>query len=239
MGGNIAWTIRREDGDEYRMSRWTNIFPDVITDEFLSGDSDAFDEALAQWFELKKDWATNGPTGPFKHSMTPAYAPYPYGLRPDEYGIILVDFVTKTLISCNHYTSFDHIFVSSSWWSPRIFGYAERIKKHEQLYALGRITSVRRWDSQARALLQEPLPEAKSFRELVELTGRGDDGWVQLNIDPPPGWTFTDITSDTIEGRQATLATILALGFQLSEDEKQDWQKWIDRLNPDIEEDEE
>lgn len=226
MGGNIAWTVRRADGSELRMSRWTNIFPDIVSDEFLAGDDAAFDDAMKVWFEMKKDWVTNGPNGPYEHNMTPVYAPYPYGFRPDEYGFICVDFINNTVISCNHYTSFDHIFVSSTWWT-RDRGYADRIQRYEKWFAEGRFTSFWLWYNNTNTYSKEPLPPAESFRQLVEIVGQHDNTFAQIDVKPPEGWTFKDISSETTAGRQQAYDEILALGFQLDDNEKTDWEHWI------------
>lgn len=115
MGGNVAWTIRQADGTEYRMDRWTNIFPDVtMNDAFLGGEPEAFAAAIESWLSMKDDWERNRATGKFENNMTKVYAPYPFGLRPSEYGFIVTDFVTKTMISCQHYTTLGRFFLYPS-----------------------------------------------------------------------------------------------------------------------------
>lgn len=118
MGGNVAWTLRLADGTEHRMDRWTNIFPEItMNDAFLAGEQAAIDEALESWLGMKADWEANRETGKFRHNMTEVYAPYPFGLRPSEYGFIVTDFVTKTIISCQHYTNMTRLFIHD-WMLP-------------------------------------------------------------------------------------------------------------------------
>lgn len=118
MGGNVAWTLRLADGTEHRMNRWTNIFPETTMDDaFLAGEQAAIDEALKSWLEMKADWEANRDTGKFQHRMTEVYAPYPFGLKPFEYGFIVTDFVTKTIVSCQHYTNPTRLYVEY-WMNP-------------------------------------------------------------------------------------------------------------------------
>ena len=45
MGGTIAVTIRRADGREHRMARWTNPFSHILMDpKFIEGPDTFWDE---------------------------------------------------------------------------------------------------------------------------------------------------------------------------------------------------
>ena len=115
MGGNLAWTLRLEDGTEYRMDRWTNPMPElIVTPAFLEGEPAALEEALSDWMAMKTDWDGNGATGDFAFPMTSAYAPYPFGLKPSEYGIVVTDFVSQTILSLQGYTDLGGINPASS-----------------------------------------------------------------------------------------------------------------------------
>lgn len=110
MGGNLAWTLRLEDGTEYRMDRWTNAMPELITNAaFLRGEPAAIEAALDSWLAMKADWEANKDNGTFKLPMTEVYAPYPYGMQPSEYGLVVTDFVTKTILSLQGYTNLGQI----------------------------------------------------------------------------------------------------------------------------------
>lgn len=111
MGGNLAWTIRLKDGTQHRMDRWTNAMPNLIVNPaFLHGAPEAIDAALQSWFAMKTDWEEHGPDGPFVHPMTPVYAPYPFGLQPSEYGLVVTDFQTNTILSLQGYSNFGTLF---------------------------------------------------------------------------------------------------------------------------------
>lgn len=108
MGGNLAWTLRLSNGTEYRMDRWTNALSELITDPlFFNEDEKHIQTCLESWLAMKEDWEANKDTGKFEHNMTKVYAPYPYGLKPSEYGIIITDFANGVFLSNQGYTSFD------------------------------------------------------------------------------------------------------------------------------------
>ncbi|MCE6957741.1 hypothetical protein LAZ40_01530 [Cereibacter sphaeroides] len=122
MGGAIAWTIRHADGSEERMQQRTNSLKRLaMNNAFLAGEPAAVQEATAHWHAWKADWEANRGTGEFTHANTPDYAPYPFGLRPSEYGLVVTDFRTKTILSCQDYTRLDRDHLSRTMrpdWHP-------------------------------------------------------------------------------------------------------------------------
>lgn len=112
MGGNIAWTLRLHDGTEYRMDRWTNSLPYHIGHPaFFDGDSDHIADGLASWLQMKSDWEAHKDDENYNLPMTRAYAPYPYGLHPSQYGLVVTDFMTNTILSMQGYSDLDRIFL--------------------------------------------------------------------------------------------------------------------------------
>lgn len=113
MGGSIAVAIRESDGTEHRMTRWTNSLPwGICNNKMLSEDRGAIDQYLDQWLSMKSDWDLNNATGKFKFPMTECYLPGP-GLVPVEYGLVVLDFKTNTILSHQGYTSLDKMLASS------------------------------------------------------------------------------------------------------------------------------
>ena len=231
MGGSIAWTVREANGVEHRMKRWTNIMPGTITDDFLAGDPALFAEAMESYLGMKADWERNGPDGPFEHNMTDAYAPYPYGLTPAEYGFIVTDFQTKTLISCNHYTSFDHIWVMRSMFHADLDGenqYEDRIARYNRMFEEGRILTLWSFDRTNRQMNKLVPPVSTSFKHLVEQSCElVDDHMVTFDVQPPQGWTFLHFNSDRTDTRQQAFQAVEALGFTISDEERAGWDEWI------------
>ncbi|KAF2495538.1 hypothetical protein BU16DRAFT_527339 [Lophium mytilinum] len=106
-GGAIAWALRLSTGQEYRMTRWTNIFPLITTnDAFLAEKPEAVHASIEEWLELKEDHERNEESGSHKFPMSGFYAPFNNKLCPNEYGFIFTDFVTKRIIACTNYCSF-------------------------------------------------------------------------------------------------------------------------------------
>jgi len=159
MGGNLAWTIRLEDGTEYRMDRWTNSMPGLILNpDFLSGQQAGIDNALQPWLEMKSDWEKNQHTEKFDLHMTPSYAPYPYGLAPSEYGLVITDFVSKTILSLQEYTDLGSLNAMRQWHGP---GSDEVFPgKAAQLDALHRVGRISCYEMiSRRKTLAEPMQE--------------------------------------------------------------------------------
>jgi hypothetical protein len=108
MGGALALTIRLEDGTQYRMNQWTNSMPGILhASDFLDGTPQGIDGAVSHWLEMKADWEAHRGDKAYEHPMTPAYGPYPYGLKPSEYGLVVVDFVSKTILSLQGYSNLE------------------------------------------------------------------------------------------------------------------------------------
>ncbi|KAF2807733.1 uncharacterized protein BDZ99DRAFT_464645 [Mytilinidion resinicola] len=106
-GGAVAWALRLSNGQEYCMTRWTNVFPLITTnDAFLAEEPEAVQESLKDWLNMKEDWEHNQETGDYEFAMTGFYEPFDNKLCPNEYGFIFTDFMTKHIIACTSYCSF-------------------------------------------------------------------------------------------------------------------------------------
>lgn len=156
MGGNLAWTLRCEDGTEYRMDRWTNSMPALILNPgFLAGEDVAIEAALGSWIAMQEDWEENREIGTFRHTMTASYAPYPYGLKPSEYGLVVTDFVTKTILSLQNYTDLGRIYAMRQCHGPDSSeiapGKAEQIATHAREGSVKHYEFILRNDAAARA----------------------------------------------------------------------------------------
>lgn len=139
MGGNIAWTLRRPDGVQYRMGRWTNTMPSLITTPaFLDAEPAALQAAIADWEEMRADWEAHGPNGPFALAMTPTYAPYPHGAIPSGYGMVVTDFATHTILSLQGYTDLGAIMPMRQIYGPRQAP-SPTIARFDALAAAGRL----------------------------------------------------------------------------------------------------
>lgn len=109
MGGTVAVTLRKPDGIEYRMDRWTNSMPwGICNAKMLQSDEQHIADYLHQWIEMRDDYEANKDTGNFEHNMTDCYFPSD-GLAPCGYGLVVVDHVNKVILDMQDYTTFDYI----------------------------------------------------------------------------------------------------------------------------------
>jgi hypothetical protein len=106
MGGNVGVIVKKEDGQQIGMSRWTNVMPYHFRNInlYLGKTSEWYKEFSSEWLEMKEDYEDNKDTGQFKQNMTSVYFPHDT-LSPDEYGIIAVDLKNKKIYSSQDYCS--------------------------------------------------------------------------------------------------------------------------------------
>ena len=121
MGGSIAITFRDEDGNVEKMCRWTNTMPYYLVNHRLyAKDTKFIKEFMKQWFDMKKDWDDNeGKKNPkYKYPMTNYYAPKECRvLAPIEYGLVVIDFMTNTILENQGYCSLTEIHVPNNEWN--------------------------------------------------------------------------------------------------------------------------
>lgn len=130
MGGIIALTVRWAPGDEYRGSCWTNILPEGLWDTPFYIDLDTSKRHTKTWVQsvvenrrlkpgLEEMWGG--------HNM----------LAPLGYGLVVVDYVTSTLIAANGYSHPDHMM---RWKHD-----ADKIAKWDALSAAGLLVQPGPW----------------------------------------------------------------------------------------------
>ncbi len=189
MGGNLAWTLRTQAGTEYRMDRWTNGIPALIhADGFLSGQPAAIEQALEEWLVMKDDWQRNRANETFEHQMTAVYAPYPFGLKPSEYGLIVTDFATKTILSLQGYTNLSRLNATRLCHGPMADEFAPaRSDQIRHAAAAGRIKTYEIMIKGADA-----SQEMKASGAEIEASPYGDDVFFARF----PGSTRYDILSE-------------------------------------------
>lgn len=256
MGGNVALTIRK-DGQEFRMTRWTNILPSLLHDiRFLNGEPDTLKEVLSTWEDMKDDWERNGPNGPFDHVMTPTYSPYPYGLKPSGYGAVVVDFDTNHILNLQGYCDVGNIDYLRMGYGPRA---AEMNPDKEDTVndaaAAGRIKRYTVWVKNEDALEHllsiegatfGPCPQygypcvtwpgntdkAALLALLDDVTEPGAARYVERAFTRPQ--VVFDMSpfnlftySENGQGYQKMRDKIIKLGFALSQDELDGWEERI------------
>ena len=98
MGGGIAVTARRANGEILRMCRWTNPLPFFFQNmRFVGGDESHLDEYLEQWH----DFMRQAPEGDEMDREMVAHDK----LAPYWYGLVVIDYQTKKVLSLQGYSA--------------------------------------------------------------------------------------------------------------------------------------
>lgn len=132
MGGIVGLTIRFSPEHEYRGSCWTNVLPDGLWAADFYIDADTSKRHAQTWLDQLLAHRRANPTieelwgG---HNM----------LAPVEYGIVLVDYVTSTLLSAQGYSAPDWLIRFESE------GFEERRDKWDALQRAGLLTEPGPW----------------------------------------------------------------------------------------------
>lgn len=123
MGGSVKVIVRKEDGTINAMTRWTNSLSWLIhrSDSFISTENDAFNRYMQSFNDMKADYDKNKHNGKFELNMTDVY--FHDGcdsLAPVDYGILVMDYKTKTLIS------------SQGYIGPKAYMFTQKIIKEDK-----------------------------------------------------------------------------------------------------------
>lgn len=167
MGGNVGIIVKKEDGEQIGMSRWTNVMPAYFKDVnlYLGNTAQWYDSFTGEWEKMKADYEKNKDTGNFEHNMTPVYFPV-NTLSPDEYGIIAVDFKNKKIYSSQDYCNMGSLAFYHMWNNN---GYNEENEELiSQYYQHGLIKEVRYY-----------VPATKSF-DTIDISHLSVDDIIQL-----------------------------------------------------------
>lgn len=107
MGGLVKVIIRKEDGQIISMNRWTSGLCNVLHDpEIYLSNTNALELYLKPYFDAVADYEKHKEDKNFEINMTSSCIFDGHdNLAPVDYGIVVLDFMTKTLISCNGYSN--------------------------------------------------------------------------------------------------------------------------------------
>lgn len=111
MGGVVKVIIRKEDGTVQSMTRWTNNLSWLThtPDCFIGTDNDSFRRYMKTHDDMQADYEAHKHDGKFKFVTTVSYFFNGWdSIAPEDYGIVVMDYKTKTLISSQGYTGLAH-----------------------------------------------------------------------------------------------------------------------------------
>lgn len=232
MGGTVAVTLRKPDGTEYRMDRWTNSMPWGIGNmKMLKHDMAHVDDYLKQWLEMRDDYERNKATGKFELNMTECYAT-PDGLAPCGYGLVVVDMVNNVILSMQDYTAFDSMCAASVQLDiPHNTADADsNYQIFKEFFDAGQVKGMLTRDSFDNARsnnsndLYAPVPDC--FDEVLALLdpSKRDVFEFKLDLKPFTLETFDGYNTDELKAYRARL---LELGFVITDEENKIWDDLI------------
>jgi hypothetical protein len=239
MGGTTSVTLRKPDGEEFRMTRWTNSMPWGICNPRMFNANEAhMNLYLEQWLDMKRDYEKNHIGGNFEHNMTSCYFPSA-GLAPCGYGLTVVDHVNNVILDMQGYCSFGDVNVAGVGLDIRKSDDGEQLlcnmdddstfRTFKEFYDEGRILGVTTAKSYDEKRPYDPLPDV-SFEEIVKLIAtnydRKGDHWYQFIVDTAP-FTIERFEECDHEETERMRQRVLELGFVLTDEENKEWDEFI------------
>lgn len=248
MGGSIGFTLREENKTEHRMCRWTNVMPTLLSSmDFINKDPKNYKDFLETWYEMVNDYKLHleGEKPLPKITMVDVYAPYPF-LAPTGYGLVLVDYVSNTIISSQGYCGFGKLDYTKIYlvYDGDIYGHdpesrkyaKEECEQYKSLFDNERIISFRSYDHELqKEVITNKIFSWNDFEEMVKAS-EGTSNYGSFKIDMSP-WTLYNYET-TPEDIDKMKNHILQLGFVLTEEEEKIWKEWKDMYSEEEEEDE-
>jgi len=239
MGGTIAVTLRRADGREHRMARWTNVFSHILMDPaFIEGPDSFWDKYIALWDDMRDDWLKNHVTKNFRHNMTPCYGDWPL-LAPTGYGLIVIDYKTKTILHSQGYSSMVKMLPGTFSDQPMHTGAEDwpdtRVVK---LIEQGRVTREH-WDGLKwiKPMLDHEVTSWEAENQRTKDAGFPASMRDQYPVDMSP-WTVERF-DEGAPGLREMKIRLAELEFKFSDDEETAWEDFFSEWDEDEEEDEE
>lgn len=104
MGGSVATTIRRENGEIIKMCRRTGSEAYLfLNQDFLAGNFDkTINEYLVTWQEMRDDFLAQQKGEPAKFDYSEFYGAHTL-MAPEGYGLNVIDFKNKTIYTTQGY----------------------------------------------------------------------------------------------------------------------------------------
>lgn len=200
MGGYIGVTIREENGNQHSMGRWTNPLPYFFKNlKFFKKDK----KYLAQYLKQKRGKELKA---------------YDF-LAPVEYGLVVIDYHTNTVLYANHYSNMITWDFASIWMDMREEDLAETIK---ELCVDNRFIGYTKYEKIKNKYVCKTINKAISFEELSQMIKERDfENKGHFILDSSP-WIFKRF-DDSKNGFLKLKKEIIKLGFKLSSKEKELW----------------
>lgn len=170
MGGNVAVIVKKENGEQVNMDRWTNVMPYFLThaDLYTGKKEKWFEEFSREWLSMKEDYEKNKKSGNFKFNMTNVYFPFD-SFAPSEYGMIVIDLQKNTIYSSQDYCAIGTIYLFNiiSLFREDYEDNNEERSNFKKLWEAGYIKKMSSYDSKMKKEIITDISKM-SFDELLE-----------------------------------------------------------------------
>lgn len=233
MGGSIAVTVRRANGENIRMCKWTNTLPGFFKNiDWIDGKEQHLDEYLKSWYDRRAPDSHSDQSSrseQFHSNRTPVYAPHSF-LAPTGYGLVVIDYQTKTVLSMQGYSTLIELF-SSDFDSLNTIGFFnvledyfnKEIHKHQtriqRLLERGLVFSLN--------ILDGKLTQIPDFETAHQLLNSKNGRYLRFFMQPDP-WRILPF-EESSKGVQELKKAVLELGFSLTDKEQALWSKFEQR----------
>lgn len=248
MGGSVGFTLREENKKEHRMCRWTNGMPEFFRSlNFINKQYQHYIDYLKIWYEMVQDreMVISGKQETYEHNMTEVYAPYPF-LAPMDYGLVVVDYSTNTIISQQNYCGFDLDFFTfvSIYNNSNISDDPEHfvsdkseLYQYKELIENKKVTGLiyfekNKIDSEKfDRLLNTSIVTWEKIEEILkkykkDRSSADDYGSFEIDFTPWKLFQYEKTSEQTLKMKQH----VIDLGFTLSKEEEALWKEEIDYL---------
>lgn len=215
MGGTIGFTIREKSGKEHRMFRWTNAFPNFFNDiKFIEQDEQHLKKYLRVWYDMVKAYES-GDTSELP--MADVYVPGA-GLYPSEYGLIVVDYASNTVLSLQEYSAIGEMntfhFSNVIDGRPKDEDSEREAQRIMRLFEAGRMIRMNTPDNRKSIDIR-----GFSMEQLAKVYA-----YVVLDMSP---WKIINFDFDR-KGFNTLKEAIKGLGFEFSEEEEKGWTEFFE-----------
>lgn len=239
MGGTIRVIVRENEDKVHNMYRWTNTFPDFVNSPKLyNEDKDHLSKYMESWLDMKEDYDKNCDSGDYEFYMTPSYFPNDNNISPSGYGILIIDYVTKKIISCQGYAKVGNLsgikFAGLFSEKARNLGIRSNTATEEeqadakQMFDEGRLEIFEYWDDEIicdNGKVGNWVQKKMTPDEVSKFLEKNDCYEITGIINPEP-WEIFSFWDDA-EGLINTKKEIIKAGFNLTEEDEKIWEEEI------------
>ncbi len=223
MGGAVGFTIRTKDGTVHRMSNSTGILPWAVKNTRLL--NERFRDRHIQM--LIKSW--NKEDQEYREAIARDESEAGhywwlghYQLAPVDYGLVVIDLQTMSLLSSQWYTSISHYDGGTIYdmGRERIYNDADNIHRFQRFIQQGRVKECRAWtlDRPPEETLTE-LTSSFTEAEAIKILD-ANERRCSFRLDMSP---FQVFEFEPYSGFQAKL---IELGFTFTTEEEATWYEW-------------